>query len=393
MGGTSTDVSLVAGKILRTTENVIGGLPIRIPMIDIYTVGAGGGSIAWIDSGGVLKVGPESAGADPGPTCYGKGELPTVTDANLFLGRLDPDFFLGGEMEIFPERSKEAVKTLADKIGKTPVETAEGIIRIANTNMEKALRVISVERGVDPRGFSLFSFGGAGGLHAVELADRLEMKGVIIPRNAGVLSAYGLLLADSIKDYSGTFITDLSDAAYSDVMDLFNIMRDQGEKDLFSDGFSSREIEIHFYMDLRYTGQSYEITVPFTATNEKNWQKIIQRDFETEHNKLYSYIHTGKDIEIITLRAQAIGKTEKIDLPVYKKKGIKLSSTIMKELIFSSSKGKIKAFAYNRNKLEPGHKIKGPALIIDYESTSYLPVNYTAVIDDYCNIRIAGRKK
>jgi N-methylhydantoinase A/oxoprolinase/acetone carboxylase beta subunit len=199
MGGTSTDVSLIDGSIRRSREGQIGGFPVRLPTIDIHSVGAGGGSIAYVDGGGSLRVGPQSAGAEPGPACYGKGDLPTVTDANLFLGRLDPDFFLGGRMRVQPERSRKAIGELAVRIGKSPLATALGVIAVANANMEKAIRVISVERGFDLRDFSLFSFGGAGGMHAVEMAEHLRIPRVIVPRNAGVLSALGLLLADSVK--------------------------------------------------------------------------------------------------------------------------------------------------------------------------------------------------
>ncbi len=202
MGGTSTDVSLIEGAIRRTHESRVGDFPIRLPLIDIHSVGAGGGSIAYTDRGGSLRVGPQSAGADPGPACYGSGDLPTVTDANLCLGRLDPGFFLGGRMRIHPDRSRRAVGALARRIGKTELETALGIVAIANANMEKAIRVISVERGHDPRAFALFPFGGAGGMHAVEMAAHLGMPTVIVPRNAGVLSAFGLLMADPVKDYT-----------------------------------------------------------------------------------------------------------------------------------------------------------------------------------------------
>ena len=200
MGGTSTDVSLIDGSIRRTQEGRVGDFPIRVPIIDIHSVGAGGGSIAYSDRGGALRVGPSSAGADPGPACYGKGDLPTVTDADLFLGRIDPEFFLGGRMKIDPGRSAAAIGKLAAGIGRTPRETAEGIVAVANANMEKAIRVISVERGFDPRLFALLSFGGAGGMHAAEMAGHLGMRRVIVPMNAGVLSAMGLLLADFVKD-------------------------------------------------------------------------------------------------------------------------------------------------------------------------------------------------
>ncbi len=237
MGGTSSDVSLVDGKIRRTNESQIGGFPARIPIIDIHTVGAGGGSIAYVDRGGSLRVGPQSAGADPGPACYGRGNLPTVTDANLVLGRLVPDFFLGGKMKIFPDKSRRVLQLLAKKINKSLLETAAGIIEIANANMEKAIRVISIERGFDPRNFALFSFGGAGGMHAVDIASHLKIPRVIIPKNAGVLSALGLLLADSIKDFSKSILKTTEKMSKKELDKDFVVLEQKSFKTMQEDGF------------------------------------------------------------------------------------------------------------------------------------------------------------
>jgi N-methylhydantoinase A/oxoprolinase/acetone carboxylase beta subunit len=202
MGGTSTDVSLVDDEVGMTTDSTIGDFPIRLPVIDIHTVGAGGGSIAFVDTGGALRVGPRSAGAVPGPACYGEGTDLTVTDANLLVGRLDPEFFLGGQMPLDEPRAREAAATLAASLSLGIPDVAEGVIRVANANMERAIRVVSVERGHDPREFALVAFGGAGGMHACEIAAELEITTVIVPRHAGVLSALGMLLADVTRDYS-----------------------------------------------------------------------------------------------------------------------------------------------------------------------------------------------
>ncbi|MGZ5454832.1 MAG: hydantoinase/oxoprolinase family protein, partial [Candidatus Aminicenantales bacterium] len=239
MGGTSTDVSLIEGGIRRTHESRVGDFPIRLPIIDIHSVGAGGGSIAHTDRGGSLRVGPQSAGADPGPACYGKGELPTVTDANLCLGRLDPGFFLGGKMRIFPERSLDAVSRLGRAIGKSAIETALGIVAIANANMEKAIRVISVERGIDPRAFALFSFGGAGGMHAVEMAAHLGMPTVLVPRNAGVLSAFGLLVSDPVKDYAKSLMRTDAQIGLFQLESEFRKLEEKARWDMAEDGLAS----------------------------------------------------------------------------------------------------------------------------------------------------------
>ena len=203
MGGTSTDVALIDERIATTNESLVGDLPVRLPVLDIHTVGAGGGSVAWVDSGGSLRVGPRSAGADPGPACYGKGEQLTVTDANLLLGRLDPANFLGGRMELDLARTEQLAGDFAARLKLSVLQLAEGMVRIANANMERAMRVVSVERGHDPRDFALLAFGGAGGLHACALAESLDMETVLIPEHSGVLSALGMLVADVVKEFSG----------------------------------------------------------------------------------------------------------------------------------------------------------------------------------------------
>jgi N-methylhydantoinase A/oxoprolinase/acetone carboxylase beta subunit len=393
MGGTSTDVSLINGCVGRTSESELNGLPMKIPMIDIHTVGAGGGSIAYVDSGGALKVGPGSAGAMPGPACYGTGDKPTVTDANLYLGRIDPDYFLGGGMQIYPERSRKALEALAKKIDKTPLEAAEGIIRVADSNMEKALRVISIERGVDPRDFYLFSFGGAGGLHAVSLAERLRMAGVIVPRNAGVLSAFGLLLADSIRDYSSSLIKMVTNADARELEAKFKTMEAKGFDDLKRDGFGREKIIMQRSADMRYKGQSFEITVPFPALNDKNWRARLAGDFQDAHERLYSYKHPNAEIEIVTLRVKAIGRTDKIKIKKEKPaSGTSAKARVKQQKIFFEGK-RLDAFVYERDRLGAGHKINGPALIIDKESTAFLPLDYSAKMDEYLNIIINRTKR
>ena len=385
MGGTSSDVCLIDGKIQRTNESQIGDFPVRLPIIDIHTVGAGGGSIASVDSGGSLRVGPLSAGADPGPACYGKGNVPTVTDANLVLGRLVPEFFLGGEMKLFPERSQRVLKNLATKIAKTSVETASGIIQIANANMEKAIRVISIERGHDPRDFALISFGGAGGMHAIEIASNLNIAKVIVPKNAGVLSALGLLLADSIKDYSKSILKSTELATPKELEKQLYELQKKSFRDMKKEGFPPENIQMSPFLDLRYLGQSYEITLPFRPTKSSHLSFLS--DFHKAHQRLYSYHHSGRPVEIVNIRLKSIGVTKKINL---KKRQIREEipskrALLKKQKLFYRGKEHM-ASVYMRESLESGNRILGPALIVDQDATTFLPPTYSLQVDGLLNL-------
>jgi len=386
MGGTSSDVSLIEGEIRRTSESVIGDFPIRIPIIDILSVGAGGGSIAYVDRGGSLRVGPQSAGADPGPACYGQGDLPTVTDANLVLGRLIPEFFLGGKMKIFPERSSESLKNLAKKISKSVLETASGIIEIANANMEKAIRVISIERGFDPRNFALFSFGGAGGMHAVDISSHLKMPRVIVPKNAGVLSSLGLLLADSIKDYSKSILKTAEKISKEELERHFKKLIEKSIKSMKEDGFKENEVTIFSFLDLRYQGQSYEITIPYM--NEKTSDLSFVSDFHRAHRKLYSYHHEQRAVEIVNIRIKAVGKTKKIKLKRFPPKDKDSKKAFIKKQALHYEEKTWQASVFKRALLETGNKMNGPALIADSESTTFLPPSYTLRVDGFLNLLI-----
>jgi N-methylhydantoinase A/oxoprolinase/acetone carboxylase beta subunit len=390
MGGTSSDVSLIAGEIRRTSESVIGDFPIRLPIIDIHTVGAGGGSVAYIDQGGSLRVGPQSAGADPGPACYGKGTIPTVTDANLLLGRLDPDFVLGGRMKIYPERSQKAVAGLAKKINKSLMETAAGIIKIANVNMEKAIRVISIERGYDPRNFSLFSFGGAGAMHAADIASDLKIANVLVPKNAGVLSAIGLLMADCIQDYSKSVLKLAEKIKEKELNKLFHELRIRSLKSLKKEGFKEPSIQIYPFLDLRYMGQSYEITIPFHSQNG-SIQPLI-KDFHEAHQKLYAYHHLEIPVEIVNIRVKAVGLTQKIKLKKRPPKKSNPQKSLKKTQPLHYKGRKYTAPVYDRALLEPGCRLQGPALAVDYESTTFLPPSYSLQVDGLLNLVITKNK-
>lgn len=380
MGGTSTDVSLIDGKLPLTVESEIDGFPVKVPMIHIHTVGAGGGSIAYRDEGGALRVGPISAGADPGPICYGKGEEITVTDANLYLGRLIPDYFLGGKMRLHKDRLYPFFEKLAKDFKISEIELAEGILQVANANMERAIRVISVEKGYNPSDFTLFSFGGAGGMHAAFLAKLLNIPRVLIPKNPGILSAIGMILSDVIKDYSKTVMIK-EEIAFEQIDNLFDELRSLGIKDLLNEGVIKEDISLELYLDMRYVGQSYEIIVPFT--------KDYKDTFHKEHERVYGYANYDKPVEIVNIRVRARGK---MDRPVFEKKNQKIDRILDKaiigegEAIFDGSSEKTKII--NRDYLQYGNKIDGPAIIVEYSSTIVVPPKSVIEVDEYENLLI-----
>jgi N-methylhydantoinase A len=379
MGGTSTDVSLIDNDLSLTFESSISGYPVKVPMIDIHTVGAGGGSIARLDEAGALKVGPESAGADPGPICYGKGDSITVTDANLYLGRLIPEHFLGGRMVLKDDKLPSYFEKMAQKVRLSPLELAEGILDVANTAMERAIRVISVERGYDPREFTLFSFGGAGGMHAAFLARLLSIPKVLLPRNPGILSAIGMIMADVIKDYSLTIMRNQENVTSTFLSDQFMEIEERGREDLGSEGIPDDGIVLEKYLDMRYEGQSYEIIVPFDDDyNER---------FHALHEKTYGYRNEDKIIEIVNIRLRARGMPEK---PRFQKSEKMVKTTPSdaflgeKDVVFDGNRIRTKIVA--RDKLRSGNRIEGPAVLVEYSSTIVIPPFALARVDEYGNI-------
>jgi N-methylhydantoinase A/oxoprolinase/acetone carboxylase beta subunit len=377
MGGTSTDVSLLDGFIATTPESVVGDFPVRLPVIDIHTVGAGGGSVAYVDSGGALRVGPRSAGADPGPVCYGKGHELTVTDANLLLGRLDPEYFLGGRMALDIERTRAAAVEMATRLHITPMALAEGIVRVANANMERAIRVVSVQRGFDPREFALLAFGGAGGMHACEIAETLEIPTVIVPRHAGVLSALGMLLANVTKDYSLTILRAEAEASMTTLATLFEPLLSRASADLSAEGFAPPQMMIETSLDVRYSGQSYEIAVP--ATDDYRAQ------FDARHGRRYGYANPGRPVEIVNLRVTATGITEKPTLPrLPAARGLTAPPGRVGEAQFGGKR--IAAAFYRWEDLPPGSIAEGPAVVAGGQATAVLPPGTRFRIDDFGNL-------
>jgi len=379
MGGTSTDVSLIDGNLCLAFEATISGYPLKVPMIDIHTVGAGGGSMAFFDEGGALQVGPESAGADPGPICYGKGDRITVTDANLYLGRLIPEHFLGGEMVLMDKRLGFYFENMAQTVGLSPQALAQGILDVADTAMEKAIRVISVERGYDPREFTLFSFGGAGGMHAAFLARLLNIPNVLLPPNPGILSAMGMLMADVIKDYSLTLMKKQENVTVKLLSQWFEEIERKGQEDLRAEKISDGQIMLERYLDMRYHGQSYEIMVPFN-------EDYVER-FHALHEKTYGYRNPDKAVEIVNIRLRARGRPEKPRFQKKEKMGKDPPPEAFlgeKQVAFDHRRIPTKIMA--RHKLNSGNRIQGPAVLVEYSSTLVIPPFASAFVDEYGNI-------
>ena len=399
MGGTSTDVSLVEGMPTTANDACVAGIPISVPMLDIHTVGAGGGSLARFDAGGILRVGPESAGADPAPICYGRGMQPTVTDANLLLGRLQPTQFLGGDFTLDLDRTRyiarEWLKQQGSKL--TLEKFAAGIIRVANATMEKAIRVVSIERGRDPRDFALVAFGGAGGLHACALAESLSIPHVIVPALPGALSAVGILVSDVVKDYSRTVLLSVSGKLpQARLMQEFAALKKQAAKDFHHEEWQGR-VQYRPSIDLRYHGQGYELNLPFT--------KNLISDFQKEHKRRYGYAHPNREVEIVTLRLRAALKSRplkatspNVDKMNHVGKAVlgrpdraKLGSLSSPEIRALFDGKKFSTTIHPRDTLTPGKTYLGPAIITEYSATTVIPPGKRFHLDPAANLIVTIR--
>jgi N-methylhydantoinase A len=390
MGGTSTDVSLIDGRPGITSESIIGGCPVGVPVLDIHTIGAGGGSIASVDPGGALRVGPQSAGADPGPACYGRrldsAPLPTVTDANLVLGRLMPELFLGGEMPLHPARAREALARLGDQMGLSVEEAALGVLRVANAHMERALRVVSLERGHDPRDFVLLSFGGAGGLHCADLARGLGIAQVLVPPLASTLSALGMLAADVVKDYSRTVM--LAGDTPAKLLEAgLDAMAARGHQEVEAEGIPSECILLEPGLDMRYRGQSYELTLPFSHQ--------FRSGFDAAHQTTYGYARPEAEVEIVNLRLRAIGRVDPPPLPALPLEGEDPQAASLGTRTVFLDDGVREVPFFRAELLRPGNRVAGPAVIVRADTTVLLGGPDTARVDGFGNllmeIRTLGR--
>jgi N-methylhydantoinase A len=375
MGGTSTDVALVNGTdgtgLRITNESQITGIPVAIPSLDIHTVGAGGGSLASFDTGGVLQVGPQSAGADPGPACYGRGSEPTVTDANLILGRLDPESFLGGKVLLDERRARQVFEETKGRLESVEV-FADGIVRLAEATMEKALRMISVERGHDPREFSLVSFGGAGPLHACALAQSLRIPRVMIPCFPGALSALGILMSDIVRDYSKTVMLRLD---HPDLKRHFRDLEHRGYKEMKAEGLKGVALNS---LDIRYVGQGYELNI-------ESGRNLATR-FHKAHHQRYGYSDPQRQIEIVNLRVRMVAVTKPVRFHRQSRHHRTAENAILKHrtVYFDGKPGS--APVYDRSRLSPGDAFNGPAVIVEYSATSAIPPGCRVRVDNWQNL-------
>jgi N-methylhydantoinase A len=388
MGGTSTDVALCERDGLRmTNEASVAGLPVAVPVMDIHTVGAGGGSIARVDEGGSLRVGPESAGADPGPACYGRSFLPTVTDAHVLLGHFGGAGLLGGDFKLDETRSRKAMTALANEMSKaagrqvSAIEAAQGVLVIANTNMERALRRISVERGYDSREFALLPFGGAGGLHAVELAQALRIPQIIVPNSAGALSAIGVLTANVVKDQSRTMMLDISSGVEKKLDRTFKELERTAAAALRREGFPLSQQRHERSLALRYKGQSFELEIKRTNGN-------IAAEFHRAHQKRYGYAQRTNIVEIVSTRVRSAGLVEKLAERRRNALGNSSFAKAAKSFAAFLSGKKLQVAVYRRDELPAGARLRTPCIVTEYSSTTLIPAGSSAEVDGYGNLII-----
>ncbi len=391
MGGTSCDVSLVeGGDPLVSTDVTVGDYAVGVPMIDIHTVGSGGGSIAWVDKGGALRVGPRSAGADPGPISYGRGGTePTTTDAHLLLGRLDPDRFLSGELDVAVGDVQAAFEEkLGDELDMTAEEAAQGVLDVANANMQRALRVVSVERGYDPRDFALVAFGGAGPLHACRLADDLDIPKVVVPQTAGVLSALGLLISDVLYDYSVSRVRAIEEVSPRAVRDVFADLHDSGEQRLDDEEVAPESRYYERTADLRYAGQSFEISVPVPDgdVDDAALETVVER-FHERHEQRYGHADREEPVELVTLRLRARGGVDTPALEPPASEG-SVEDAIREERTVTYGGEPRETRIYDRAELPADASFDGPAVVEGAESTVVVHPGQTADVDEHGNLTV-----
>jgi N-methylhydantoinase A len=367
MGGTSTDVSLVDGAIRYRSEWAVGGLAVKVPAVDIHTVGAGGGSIARLDAGGALKVGPESAGADPGPACYGRGRLATVTDANLLLGRVPAEAFLGGHMVLHRARARTAIAAVGRRMHLVSEAAAEGIVHVVNASMERAIRSISVERGHDPREYTLVAFGGAAGQHACELSAALGIRRVVVPRLPGLLSAWGAAGADVQRDYVRT--VRLTNPSPARLRQLFRPLERTARRALRAEGVPAAACKISRVVDVSYSGQSYEIAIPLSAR--------LAQAFHAAHRRLYGYADRARPIVVVNLRLVGVGRAGRLRHPRFRPETAPRASRAQAVRWHGRS---LRAPLVERARLAAGARLHGPAVIAEFSATTFVPPGWTAAV-------------
>ena len=390
MGGTSFDVSLCyKGEVRRTRDSEIDRLPVKVPMVDIHTLGAGGGSIAWIDPGGALRVGPQSAGAEPGPACYGRGgEEPTVTDANLVLGRSSPESFLAGRLALDADKARQAVHDrIAGPLNMSVEEAAEGIVRVVNAGMIKGIRVVSVAKGYDPREFCLVAFGGAGPLHAAELADELDIPRVLVPIAPGVTSALGLLMADLRTDLVRTVLRSSEVVEPEELSTLYSEMEDEAIEWMRREGMASDTVNLVRMADVRYMGQGFELEVPVAADRLDAAQlALVYERFHDEHDRLYGYARRENPMEIVNLRVTALAELPrpKLEAAAGRSADARTALTGQRQVYFRNEP--VSSDVYDRDRLGQGNVFSGPAIVEQLDSTTVVWPGQRASVDALGNL-------
>ncbi|KAA0911344.1 hydantoinase/oxoprolinase family protein [Pusillimonas sp. ANT_WB101] len=392
MGGTSSDVALlINGTCNLSSHSEVHGYPLKVPMLDIHTVGAGGGSIAFVDEGGLMKVGPESAGAFPGPICYGNGGTSvTVTDANIVLQTLNPERFLDGKMQVQREKSVDAIQVLADQLGIGLMETAHGVIAVATSNMAKAIRVISTQRGYDPREYPMMAFGGAGPLHAARLARELEIKKIVVPLYPGVLCAMGLLLTDLSTNFMATKILGMDDKPLVELQAIFSRLFEDAEQWFVAEDVQLEDRDTELYMDMRYVGQNYELPIKVSKNFADEADLLSAKEaFMQAHHKQYGF--SGDDpIQLVTYRLVATGKTKHIPLKQHAVKSGDASQAVRdtRDVWYSEHKDWRKTTIYDRSLLQAGDRFQGPAIVEQMDTTTVILPGMSVEVDCYLNLVI-----
>jgi N-methylhydantoinase A len=382
MGGTSTDVAQLSGETQVTTESHVAGFPISVPMLEIHTVGAGGGSIARFDTGAALRVGPESAGADPGPICYGRGELPTVTDAHAALGHFGGRGLLNGGFDLRLERTHRELDKRKGSF-RTVEAFAQGILGVSNAVIERAVRRISIERGHDPRDYTLVAFGGAGGLHACDLAAALEMRGVLLPVFAGGLSALGILRADVVRDFSRTVLLPVRDPLHAlrEAQHTQRKLRSDADGFLRGEGFAENKRCFEYRFDVRYVGQAYDLGVPARAD--------FVTAFHQAHELAYGHADPHRPVEIVNVRCRATGISPRIALPRVGRAVAGTHPPVGQKIKCCLDGRAVQALLFERESLRAGHQFSGPAIIVEYSATALVPAGWMARVDAYGQIRLS----
>jgi N-methylhydantoinase A len=395
MGGTSCDVALIKdGEPFVASRGKIEGRDLAVPMMDINTVSAGGGTIARVDRFGVLQVGPDSAGAVPGPACYSRGgEMPTITDCNLVMGHLSADNFLGGRMRLDAEKARKAVEErIARPLGMGVDEAAEGIVRIIDVKMEEAIKAISTMRGHDLRDFMLLAFGGAGPVHAGRMARDLGMAGMIVPLYPGVYSAIGLIMSDVKHDYIQSRMTPIDVLSSADVNAMFARLEAHAAEELREDGFAPAAIEIHHALDMRYAGQGYEITMSCGGALQDGGLAALRRQFDAQHKMMFGHSAPEEPVEIVSYRVRGVGRVPPVEMPRFKRTGTTLADALLEKRRARFDGQAIDCPIYQRERLDVGLSVAGPAILDQFDCTTVLYPGQTARVDEWKNLIVTEAK-